>query len=805
MLKHYIILVLLLAKMLIPIEGKAQTTKPDFQISGKIISKINEEIPFANVVLYKSIDSTLLRGTTSDIDGNFTINVNPGKYYLKISFLSYHTKTIGNVNLSNESIELNTIVLEPNVNQLEEVEISAERNQMELKLDKRIFNVGKDLSNAGSNAAEILDNIPSVAVDIDGNVSLRGSENVRVLIDGKPSSITGGSTADVLRQFQGSMIERVEVVTNPSARYDAEGEVGIINIVLKKEEKKGINGSIESVVGYPDNYRLSFNLNYRQKMVNLFTSYGIGYNKSPGGGVNYQRFSNPDTSYLYESESERIRSGLNHNARLGADFFLNDKNTITVAGLYRYSDEYNTAKYKYLDLYSNGELYRQINRNDYETEIGDTKEASINYRKTFDKKDELFTFDLQWSESDDLEKSDIDEYNHLLKTEKIQKSSNVEANRTYLAQTDYAKPIGKNGLFELGAKATARTIENTFQVKQEDQNKVLQILPNYNNDFLFLENIYAAYMMFGNKIKGFNYQFGLRTEHADISTELKLTNQKNKWTYTNLFPSAHFSYEFENKNSVQLSYSRRINRPHFRHLLPFQTFSDQRNLWKGNPNLQPEFTDAYELGFLKYYKKGSLFSSLYYRHRTGVINRIVVTDNLGYSQMFPVNLTTEDNVGFEFNGNYKFNKKNNLNTSFNFYRSIAKGSYQGINLDNDIYTWSNRTTYKMEILPKVDFQFSGRYMAPQKTSQGFRKALYTFDLSASKDVLKGKGTLVASVRDVLNSRKRRSTTETDYLYSESEFQWRSRQFLLTFTYRIKEMKKRNGKPDGSFDGGGDDF
>ncbi|MEQ8623880.1 MAG: TonB-dependent receptor [Vicingaceae bacterium] len=772
-------------------------------ISGKVVDESKQAVAFANVALYQAEDSSLVKGEVTDVNGNFSIKAQPSNYYLKITFLSYQAKVKGNLRLTTKNIELGVIQLRASTQNLDEVEVTAERSQMELKLDKRVFNIEKDLSNAGANAAEILDNIPSVQVDVEGNISLRGSQNVRVLIDGKMSSITGTSTADVLRQFSGNMIEKVEVITNPSARYDAEGEVGIINIVLKKEERRGINGSVEAVAGYPDNYRGSFNLNYRTEKLNLFTSYGANYRRSPGGGSSFQTFNGPDTSYIYESENERERGGFSNNIRLGSDWFINNKNTITVAGIYQFSDEKNITELTYRDLFSSGELYREVLRTDTENEDGKTLESSINYTKTFDREDQKFTVDLQWSERDDLEKSDITEENFLTNNTLIQKSRNVEANKTYLIQSDYILPIGEDGMFETGVRTTLRTVENDFKVEQLDSNNQFEVFQNFNNDFIYQENIYAAYVMYGNKINNFSYQAGLRAEYSDIGTELKIGGETNSYKYLNFFPSAHLSYELENKDNFQLSYSRRINRPRFRYLLPFSNFSDARNIYAGNPDLQPEYSDSYELGYLKYFEKGSIYSSFYYRYRTGVIDRITITDSLGIATRLPVNLATENNFGFEANGSYKFNKKISMNANVNFYRSISKGSYEGQELNNDVFTWNGRMVGKAEILPKLDFQTSFNYRAPQKTNQGRQKSLYSLDLSLSKDVLKGKGTIVASVRDVFNSRKWRAIVETENLYRESEFQWRARQFLVSFSYRINQKKNRGDRDN--YEGNGDDF
>ena len=767
----------------------AQSNEPS--IKGKIIDEANSPVPFANIVLYNSLDSSLVKGTTSDIDGLFTLAAKPGNYYLIVSFLSFQSKTISPVNFKDTNLDLGKILLRPKSQELEEVEITGQKNQMEFKLDKRIFNIEKDLANAGANAAEILNNIPSVEVDIEGNISLRGSGNVRVLIDGKPSTITGSSTADVLRQFQGSMIERVEVVTNPSARYDAEGEVGIINIVLKKEQQKGLNGSIELVGGYPDNHRLSYNLNYRTKKFNIFNSYGVSYRNSPGSGSNYQRFANPDTSYLYTSKTDRLRGGLAHNVRFGSDIFLNDKNTITLTGFYSYSDEENNTTLNYRDLFDSGELLREVERIDNEDEYGTNIETSINYTKEYDKKDKKLTADIQYSERDDLEKSSISEVDYSTADRLLQDVRNVEANQNILIQSDFVDPVGKDGLFETGFRNTLRTVNNNFRVGESLNNSEFTIIPEFNNEFVYTENVYAAYLMFGNKFKQFSYQLGVRSEYSDISTELKLTDEKNSWEYLDFFPSAFLTYEMTKTTSFQASYSRRINRPNYRYLMPFRTFSDNRNLWAGNADLQPEYTDSYEIGYLKYFKKGSLFSSLYYRHRTNVISRITTANSEGFTVRLPVNLATEENIGLEVNGNYRFTDKISINGNLNFYRAMTFGSYEGENLDNDVFTWSGRSILKMEVLPKLELQSTFNYRAPQNTAQGRMLSLYSLDLSLGKDVMKGKGTLVASVRDVFNTRRRRSIIETEYLFSESDFQWRARQFLLSFTYRINQKKNRD--------------
>jgi hypothetical protein len=298
----------------------AQPTK--YNVSGKVTETNGVVVPYANVLAFSLPDSTLKDGAATNDLGEFSLDLNPGKYYLKVRFLSFEEKLITDVVVTNTPLVIPTIVLVPTEAMLNAVEITTDKPQMELKLDKRVFNVQQDMSNAGLNGAEILDNIPSISVDAEGNVSLRGSQNVRILINGKPSTLTGMSNTDVLRQIDGSMIESVEVITNPSARYDAEGEVGIINIILKKEMKTGFNGSVNARVGYPLGYGAGFNLNYRTKKANYFVGYNYGVQRSPGQGYNYQIFDSPDTAYTYEQFSKHDRGGVSHNISGGIDLTL---------------------------------------------------------------------------------------------------------------------------------------------------------------------------------------------------------------------------------------------------------------------------------------------------------------------------------------------------------------------------------------------------------------------------------------------------------------------------------------------------
>lgn len=779
-----------------------------YTITGLIKDDQNNPVPFGNAALYNTADSSLATGAVSDDVGRFVIEAKPGIYYLKITFLSYEEKTIQNISISDKDIDLGTIVLRPNSQLLSEVVVQGEKSQMELQLDKRVFNVGQDLSNLGGNAADILDNVPSVTVDIDGNVSLRGSQNVRILIDGKPSGLVGISSNDALRQLQGNMIERIEVITNPSARYDAEGEVGIINIVLKKNTRQGLNGVFNVNTGYPANYGASFNVNYRGKKTNLFANYGFNYRSNPGRGNSYQEYIGTDTTFRYEQNSRRTRSDKGHNLMVGMDYFLNDKNTLTASFLYRPSNGLNKSTYRYDDIDANNSITQTVIRTDREEEPEENIELSLNYRKEFNKKDQTLTADFKYIDSDEVERSDFRQSYFPQDSLVIQRSSNTENERNILFQTDYIHPFSEKGKIEAGLKSTSRVLNNDFIVEQLDDESNWFVVDNFNNNFIYTERIHAAYIMAGNEFNRFSLQTGLRGEFSDITTELKETKEENRRTYFNLFPSAHIAYKLSKDKTIQLSYSYRLSRPGFRELIPFSNFSDNRVLFTGNPNLNPEYTHSIEAGYLINWENGSLLSSTYYRHRIGVFERIrTQPDSMGRVRIIPINLSTENAYGLEFNLSYTIGGWWRLNGNFNFYRAITEGQYEGSNLFSDTYTWNSRFTSKMTILKKYDFQAGINYRAPRQVPQGKDLAMYSIDLGLSRDVLKNNGTLTLSVRDLLNSRKRRSITEFEGLYSESEFQWRSRQIMLTFSYRLnqkKESKNRERDREGN-DNNDNDF
>ncbi|HYG21054.1 MAG TPA: TonB-dependent receptor [Ohtaekwangia sp.] len=760
-----------------------------YVLRGSVSDDQQVAVPFANAALYAG--GTLVTGAASDADGRFEIAVAPGTYDLKITFLSFEEKIITGITVTDSDIDVGNVVLSPNVKLLQEVVVEGERSQMELHLDKRIFNVAQDLSNIGGNAADILNNIPSVTVDIEGNVALRGSQNVRILIDGKPSGLVGISSTDALRQLQGDMIERVEVITNPSSRYDAEGEVGIINIILKKNASPGLNGTVTATAGHPANYATSFNLNYKKNKVNFFTGYGINYRSNPGRGSSTQAYNSNDTSFMYLQSSERTRSGLSHNFRFGADYSLSEKTSVSASILYRNSAGLNKSTLTYRDLDEQGTVVRTSERSEREEEPETNIEASLGFRKEFEQKGRSLAFDAKWVLSDEVEKADYREGTENGNDLILQRAYNTEVEKNGLLQLDYIHPLGGKAQVEAGLKSTWRVINNEFALDEFQNASGWNTIPAFNNNLIFTERVHAGYLMASNQHNKFFYQAGLRGEFSDVTTELTESDERNNRRYFNLFPSIHLSYKIAERKTAQLSYSYRISRPRFRDLIPFSNFSDSRVFNTGNPALNPEYTHSVEAGYLLDYEKGTLLSSVYYRYRMGVVQRISnVVDSSGLTVVVPVNLATQNAYGFEFNFSYDLADWWRLNTSANLYRAITEGNHEGERLYSDTYTVTGRVTSRMTFFRKIDFQTSVNYRAPRVTPQGKDLAMYSIDLNLARDIFKGKGTITAGVRDLLNSQKRRSITEFEGYYSRSTFQWRLRQYLVTFTYRINRNKER---------------
>lgn len=766
------------------------------RIKGQILSmKDSTPIEHASVLLKEK--DKLIVGSNSQKGGFFSLKTAPGKYTFGIYFVGHdpYGQSGFTVDGRDSVIDIGIIWLKYNPKILDEVVVRGEKSYMEMALDKKIFNVGKDLANAGGSAAEILMNIPSVSVDLEGNVRLRGSDNVRILIDGKPSGLVSIRGAAGLRNLQASMIEKVELITNPSARYEAEGMAGIINIVLKKDRRQGFNGSFELITGDPVNYGVAANMNYRKKNINFFVNYGLAYRIQPYKGNLYQEVYGKDTTFLLKQSTTGKLLGFNNNIRAGLDYFFSEKSVLTAAYLYRKSKgsrQTNIRYDEYVKTLSNLTGYSK--RTQDEDEVEPNSEVSLNYKKTFEQKGHELTAEVKfldyWENSDQTftQAFFTPGGSEIKPRYLLQRSLNDEFEKQWLFQLDYVKPFGKEGKLETGLRSSFRNMVNDYLVTQQNTSGGFDPLPGLDNVFVYDENIHAAYGIVGNKSNRISYQAGVRAEWTDVTTTLERTKETNPRDYINLFPSAHVTFDLLKENGLQLSYSRRVRRPFYNDLSPYATFSDSRNFNAGNPDLDPEFSDVIELGHLKNFSKGSISSSVYYRSTAGKIERIRTVDNLGDATIRPQNLLSERAYGIEFTSGYKPFSWWKADINFNFFNARIDGSNILPLYKTETYSWFARQTSRFSLVKGLDMQLRMNYEAAQKTVQGRRKAMFYTDFSISKDIMGERGTINLNILDAFNTRRARSVFYGPNFYYDGFGRFNLRQVNLTFSYRIRQSK-----------------
>ena len=784
--------------------------KPKIQLIGKVVdANTKQGLEFATISVFNLRDSSLVGGGLSGLEGVFELSVPMGRMYAEVEFIGFEKTIVTSISVDreeirkgNRTVQLGEIALSSSALDLEEITIQAEKSTNQFTLDKRVFNVGQDLSTQGGSAQELLDNVPSVTVDIDGTVSLRGSSGVRILINGQPSRMV--SDANGLRSIPADMIESVEVITNPSARYEAEGMAGIINIILKKERRSGFNGSLNSSVSYPFGAGIGANLNYRKNKINWFANYNVNYRSSPGYGSLYQEIYLDEDTYISEQTRDMQRGGLSNTIRGGMEYFFSETSVLTGAIQYGISDDNNLTTLTYIDYLNNlDNLLQTVERTDNEQENENGLQYNIDYNKQFSSRDHNLRVSFQYEDELEVESSDFDEI--VVGTtvpSLLQRSENDEGQRNMIFRVDYTQPIGgrKDHKFEVGTFSSIRNIDNDFIVEELDSTG-WNSLEGLTNDFDYLENVQAVYLQYGNTIGKFGFQVGLRGEYLNIRTLLVNDNIENNRDTLNFFPSLFLNYEFSEGSAIQASYSRRIRRPRFWDLNPFFSYSDNRNFFSGNPLVNPEYTNSYEINYLKIWEKATLTSGVFYRQTSNSITRIrtILDDNTFLTR--PENLGVQDDFGVEVNGSLNTVDWLRVNGNINFFRSITTSGRSDINLDADTYAVTGRLMARASMKQQGDLQASVNYRSGRQTPQGNRKSITSIDVGWSRDFLPKKNlTLTLSVRDLLNDRVRRYETFGEDFYTQGEFQWRIRTFTLAANYRINQKKQRGGNRSG---GGGD--
>ncbi|RNI32001.1 TonB-dependent receptor [Rufibacter immobilis] len=755
---------------------------------GKITGKLQDAttkqpVGFATAALLAGADSSIVASALVNADGSFTLApVAVGRYHLKVSFVGYATRVVPNIQVTaaKPAVDLGVVAFRSASQQLRAVEVVGQRAQVEYALDRRVYNVGQDLSTVGGTAVDVMQNVPSVTVDQEGTVSMRGTSNITILIDGKPSALSGLG----LDQIPASTIERVEVITNPSSKYDPSGTGGVLNIILKKEKQRGLNGTASANASWGDRYNTSLNLNYRFGKLNLFSSYDFRQDLRKGRGNQFRTNmftaeAGRDTTSFQEQESTNTNRRGNHNVRFGADYQLPHNQSITGAVLYRYGYRDNEGITNYRFLEENRDLNSTSTRTTLGDETSNLFEYTLGYRKTFDRPGRELTADAVFNleeekGADDFRQSYFNpEGVALAGRNSWQKNNVLEKEREFSLQVDYVHPFSEKGKWEAGYRSTFE--RNDADVQATDQDNETGLFLNSlgrTNHFIYDEWVHAVYGNYGNALHKFSYQLGARLEQTNLVINQVTQGQRNKPGYLNLFPSLFLTYDFSEEQKIQTSYSRRIDRPGTRQLNPFLDISDSLNLRQGNPALNPEFIDSYEANYLHFWDHASATVGVFYRKMTDVVQSIrtpFVNENGQNATLSTyANIASGTSYGLEVTGSADLTPWWRVNANASGFNYKIDATEQGL-ATNSRFSWTSRLNSNFSLPYKTEVQLSLNYRSPTVTLQGERSSFFTTSLSARKEILGGKGNIILRVQDLFNTMRFDS-----YTFIEGELEERSR-------------------------------
>ncbi|OBY65625.1 TonB-dependent receptor [Polaribacter vadi] len=792
----------------------------EISITGKVVdANSNQPLEYATIVL-KNTDTQKISGGITDMEGKFDIKTPTGNYEISVEFISFNSKKYPKQNITSD-LDLGTIKLSEDSKSLDEVVIIAEKTTVDIRLDKKVFNIGKDLSIRGGNASDVLGNVPSVQVDVEGAVSLRGNENVTILIDGRPSALVGMNGAEALRQIPAEAIEKIEVITSPSARYDAEGTAGILNIILRKNKLTGFNGSLQLDLGEPARVGTAFNANWRTKKWNLFTNTGFRYNETPGNAFSDSDYLSPSAQNAKVVEQRNFdRLGRSIFTSFGAEYYLTENSSIIGNIVFSKGNDDDVNSNTIQRFNAQGDINEATFRTEGEGEDEQRVQYTLDYVNNFNDSGKKLSINLQYSteEEDKLNNiTEIDTQANLLNDlELVLEDQNENSG---LLQIDYVHPVGEDIQFEAGYRGNYRDIFNSFYLAERQDFPNGDLIPDdgLNNSFNYEEFVNAAYFQYGQKFNNISLLAGLRYEYTNIEIVQQTSTTNDERSYGNLFPTINLGYELEGGDSFTLGYNRRIRRPRGRSLNPFPSRSSESNIYSGNVNLNPVITDAIDLGYLKRWDKLTLSTSIYYNVSNDNWENIQedtgeITDNGDpITRRFPVNLSTQERYGFEFTLNYRPFKIWNINSDFNLYNVKTDGDYLNPttnvsqNFDFENTAFFIRLNQKITLPSKIDLQVNSNYRGPNKNAQTESQGVFSMNLAASKDIFKEKASISVNFSDVFNSRiSKRTTNLPGFLDQYSEFQWREPQFTVSLVYRFNQKKKVN-RENREENGGVEDF
>lgn len=805
-------------------------------VKGKIVDAGGAALDFVNVKLTSKTDNASVYGAISDENGQFAVEGVPaGEYELDITFVGYQTiKRSVAIKSLNEQVALGKLVLCEDAKMLGEVEVVGQASQMRFDIDKKVFNVDQNLAATGASASEMLQGIPSVDVDNEGNVSLRNSTSVEVWINGKPSGLTEENRAQILEQMPAGSIEAVEIITNPSAKFNPEGTAGIINLVLKKDRKAGYYGSVSAGgmynIGSPaPGAHVGANFNYNSSLVDFYANIGLRYmnheSENYSDRYSFERLALNeyddvreqwgDTLSYLNTLSDSRRNFLGLFARVGADFHIDDKNTIGISFMGHGGSNGSRNLNTYTRVDWAGMDTTIYERENHQTGIRPSYNVSLDYVYEIDKKGSEVRTSIEYSghqRSGDYvyEQRAISGWSP--EYTQIQRQNGKNQSARY--KLDYTQKFGQTMKLEAGLYGSwQQRLSPSRAWNMEGEDSVLIQF----NDFDYEEWIAAMYATYGAKFGPFSMSVGLRGEYTNTYVRTRDVEEESAWQanrrgYFEVYPTAFLSYAFSNDHELQANYTRRINRPRGRQINAFRDMSDSTNISFGNPLLDPEISSAVELNYLKTWNDHAISAGLYYRFSDNAIERVrYLDDNVMYSTF--ENVSRRQSAGLEIVAKNKVTKWLNLTTTVNCYYSAMDSVFYDTDLDGSLdllypfqqsFSWNARIMANFLIPMGWSAQLTGMYRSPDVVAQGKSNSQYTIDLGVRKSFLDRKLNLALSIRDLLNSRRWASTTWGDNFWQYSSHEPRGTMFSLSLTYNFGNMRAKKQRPQsGGMDMGGD--
>lgn len=785
-------------------------------LSGKVVDENGLPMEFVSVALESLRNGQVVTGGMTDAKGLFLIEKIPvGGYTVKVAFMGFETATIDSVILSPKtSVErdLGTIALKTNANELKEVAVVEQSNFYAQGIDKKAYTVSELPLTKGATLGDVINNIPSLEVDQDGNISLRGSGNITILVDGKPSLMTSGDPQAFLNQFPAEAIERIEIITNPGAKYDPEGMGGIINIITKKNSFDGFSGNASVNVGTRDKYTGNAVVNYKKDKWNLSGSYSWNYRDMFFVG-NTDR-----TNYLSEgilrldqnTDGERIHQS--HMLRFATDYSLTKKSTLSfgITQNFRPGFESENLDYVFYDGFNTLLNSQMRGGGDAEYDYG----TDINLGYLLDKgKDHTLSVDFRYSANNGNSEGHFtnfyfDQFEQAVDSLYwAQRTNSLSDMDMLIGQIDYVRPVGENQTLEAGGRYAGRFNDRAlYSDRYSNEQPFWQVDTNQTNQFLYNENVFAAYGTYAISWDKLGIKGGLRAEQTFIQTELVQTGQQNPQSYLNLFPSLHTTYSINSTNQLKLSYSKRISRPREQQLNPFTDVADAQNIRTGNPNLTPEYTHSTEMEYTRYFKKGMASAAVYYRYTEDNIGRVKVVDSTGVAYNTFANLSYAQSIGLELIVNLRPTDWWNLTMSTNMYQSMVDGSNVSGSFVNSGMSMNGRIMSNMKAKNGFSGQLTVQGSAPRPTAQGTFNGMWSMDAGVQKDVLKGKGTVSLRATDIFFTRQMGWSSSGEGFEENSLRRFDSRNVYVGFSYRFGEYNmKKDRKGGGGNDGGGGDM